>query len=264
MLYPIIEALILGLIQGLTEFIPVSSSGHLLLAGILFSFSQNGFAFELALNVGTLSALLWFFRSDLLGIVKSLVTKRDYKLVGLLAVATIPAVVAGAIFMPVITTSLRSPYITVSALILVGVVMLFIDKLSGKRQIEELNVRDALLIGIAQSIALVPGTSRSGATIIAGRMLNLSNQAAARFSFLMAIPIISGALASLLLKPEFSAILNNSQVLIVGILASFVSGVWAIKFLMNFIKNNGLKWFGVYRIIFGGVVLLLLLIKGNI
>ena len=86
MLYPIIEALILGLIQGLTEFIPVSSSGHLLLAGILFSFSQNGFAFELALNVGTLSALLWFFRSDLLGIVKSLVTKRDYKLVGLLSV----------------------------------------------------------------------------------------------------------------------------------------------------------------------------------
>ncbi len=264
MLYPLIEALILGLIQGLTEFIPVSSSGHLLLAGILFSFSQNGFAFELALNVGTLAALVWYFRRDLMVIIKSLIIQRDYKLVGFLIIATIPAVVAGVLFLPVIESSLRSPYVTVSALILLGLVMLFIDKLSAKRQLSELKASDALLIGLAQAVALIPGTSRSGATIIAGRLLKLSNEAAARFSFLMAIPIISGALASLFLKPDLAVVFDKSGVLIVGILASFVSGVLAIKFLMNFIKNNGLKWFGVYRIIFGGVVLLLLLIKGNI
>jgi undecaprenyl-diphosphatase len=263
MLHPLLEAIILGLVQGLTEFIPVSSSGHLLLVGELLTFSQNGFAFEVALNIGTLTALLWYFRTDLLSILRSIFVKRDFKLVILLTVATIPAVLAGAFLLSFISTSMRSPFITVAALILVGILMIGSDKLQGKRNIQSIKVVDAFLIGLAQAVALIPGVSRSGATMLAAKSLQLSNEAAARFSFLMAIPIIGGALLRLTIEPEFSGLFRHGLVLAVGIATSFLSGVWAIGFLLKFLQNHGLKWFGVYRIIFGGVVLLLLLIKGN-
>ncbi len=264
MLHPLLEAIILGLVQGLTEFIPVSSSGHLLLVGELLTFSQNGFAFEVALNIGTLAALLWYFRGDITSILRAVFIKKDVKLATLLIVATIPAVIAGTFLLSFISTTMRSPFITVAALVAVGILMILSDRITGKRSMQSITLIDAILIGLAQASALVPGVSRSGATMLAAKSLHLSNDAAARFSFLMAIPIIGGALLRLVFEPEFMQLFDHSLILALGIVASFLSGAWAIGFLLKFLKNHGLKWFGVYRIIFGGVVLLLLLNKGNL
>jgi len=258
MLGSIIEALILGIVQGLTEFIPVSSSGHLLLIGEIFSFDHTSFGFELALNLGTLLALLVYFHNDLIELARNLYKNKDYKLVILLLVSTIPALVVGGLFSSHIEGYFRNPFISVSALIVVGITMIFVDRLKGSRKINSITYGDAFFIGLAQVVAFIPGVSRSGITIVAARFLKITNEQAARYSFLMAIPIVSAALAKLFISSEGASVSGSLAPLLVGIFAAFISGLFAIKFMIKFLQNNGLKLFGVYRIIFAIVVLLLL------
>jgi len=261
MIAHIVEAIILGIVQGLTEFIPVSSSGHLLLVGEVFKFDQSSFAFELALNLGTLLALVVYFWNDLIGLLKKIRQPAENKLIKQLIISTIPAVVIGALVLDYVEKYLRSPYLSVLALIVVGIAMIYIDRTDGKRTIKSLSFRDALIVGLAQVLAFFPGVSRSGITMIAGRGLKLSNEAAARYSFLMAIPVVSAAIASLMIKPEFSGLFDQGSIVAIGILASFVSGLLAIRFMLKFLQTNGLKAFGIYRIFFALVVLLLLFNK---
>ena len=195
----IITAIILGIIQGLTEFIPVSSSGHLLLTTELLNLTNSSFSFELALNLGTLLALIGYFWRDILAIIKMLKKPKTQGLPAKIVVATIPAVIIGALALPLVSTVLRSPIIAIVALIVVGIIMILSDRLIGNKTVDELSLKNALMIGFSQALAFIPGTSRSGITIIAGRLTGLSHKQAARFSFLMAIPIVTLALLKLLL-----------------------------------------------------------------
>lgn len=251
-----IEAVILGLVQGLTEFIPVSSSGHLLLAHELFGTNESSLAFDVALHVGTLLALLVYFRKDLVQLIVNVhKPTNEGRLARLLLLATLPAAVAGLLFSDIIDQHLRSPLVVAITLASVGVLMLIADRMA-KPSTEDENVTTAqgLKIGFAQLFALIPGVSRSGATMTAGIFLGLSRQKAAKFSFLLAIPIIGGSALGILLKE--SSELSLGPELYLGMIVAFLSGLLAIKFLLGVIGRVGLMPFAIYRIILAVVVLI--------
>ena len=249
----IITAIILGIIQGLTEFIPVSSSGHLLLTTELLNLTNSSFSFELALNLGTLLALIGYFWRDILAIIKMLKKPKTQGLPAKIVVATIPAVIIGALALPLVSTVLRSPIIAIVALIVVGIIMILSDRLIGNKTVDELSLKNALMIGFSQALAFIPGTSRSGITIIAGRLTGLSHKQAARFSFLMAIPIVTLALLKLLLDFNTQDMASGVLALNVGIITSILVGLAAIHFMHKFLEKYGLKSFGYYRIIIGNL-----------
>jgi undecaprenyl-diphosphatase len=255
----IFEALILGLVQGLTEFIPVSSSGHLLLVHDMFGSTENTLAFDIALHVGTLIALLVFFRKDILKLIKNALEKNeDGRLARLLVIATIPAALAGFLFSDYIDDNLRSPLIVALALAGVGIIMLVVDRYSRNNKSEgEVSTKQGVVVGIAQCLALIPGVSRSGATITTGLLFGLGRVQAARFSFLLAIPIISGSALGILLKgADFSS--TGSLTLFVGMITAFLSGLFAIKFLLGIIGKVGLAPFAYYRFAVAILVLIFL------
>lgn len=254
----IIEAIILGLVQGLTEFIPVSSSGHLLLLHEVFKNDGSSLGFDVALHVGTLAALLVVFKKDIINLVKN-VTKQNSegKLARTIALATLPAALAGLFFSDFIDDSLRSPFVVMVALALVGGIMLIVDTLTPK-QSSEVSQKQGILVGVAQILALIPGVSRSGATITAGLMLGLTRELATRFSFLLAIPIISGSALGLLIKGDL-ATSGQALPLVFGMIAAFLSGLFAIRFMLRIIGNVGLRPFALYRIALAIVVGLFLL-----
>lgn len=255
----VVEALILGLIQGITEFIPVSSSGHLLLAHELFGGEESSLAFDVALHVGTLLALLIFFRNDLLRLLINLTKDtKDGRLARLLIIATVPAAAAGLLFADFIDDNLRSPTVVAVTLSSVAVLMLIADKIGKNSKEKEVKTTQGMQIGFAQMLALVPGVSRSGITMTAGIFLGLNRVQAARFSFLLAIPIIAGSAVGVFLTDSVGSISVGSTQLVVGIIASFVSGLLAIKFLLEVIGKSGLKPFALYRIALAIVVLLIL------
>lgn len=254
----IFEALILGLVQGLTEFIPVSSSGHLLITHELFGTSENTLAFDIALHVGTLLALLIYFRKDLRLLLTNLFAKnKQGRLARLLILATIPAAVSGLLFGDYIDDKLRSAGVVAFTLAFVGLIMLIVDRKVSKAEEKEVTTKQGLAVGFAQIFALVPGVSRSGATITAGIFLGLSRKQAARFSFLLAVPIIAGSALGILLKDSTELSVNGE--LIAGMIAAFLSGLLAIKFLLGVIGRVGLKPFAYYRIALAGIVLLFLM-----
>jgi undecaprenyl-diphosphatase len=255
----IFEAFILGLFQGLTEFIPVSSSGHLVLLHDMFGSTENTLAFDIALHLGTLIALLVFFRNDIMKLVKNALAKNDDgRLARLLIIATIPAGLAGLLFSDFIDDNLRSPLIVAIALAGVGVVMLVVDKYSKNNNSNKLvTTKQGLLVGFAQCLALIPGVSRSGATITTGLAVGLGRVQAAKFSFLLAIPIITGSALGILLKgADFSA--NGSLPLLVGMVTALFSGLSAIKFLLGVIGKVGLVPFAYYRFVVAGLVIVFL------
>lgn len=244
----IFEAIILGLVQGLTEFIPVSSSGHLLIVHEIFGSAENSLSFDVALHVGTLLALIIYFRKDIYNLIVNIFNKNsDGRLARLLIIATLPAVFFGLIFGGYIDDHFRTPLIVAIALALAGVVMLVADKLSkNNKDSAEVSTKQGLIVGFAQVLALIPGVSRSGATITAGLFTGLGRVQAARFSFLLAIPIIAGSALGILLKSngDFS---TAGVPLAVGMITAFVSGMFAIKFLLGIIGKVGLKPFAYYR-----------------
>lgn len=254
----VVKAIILGLVQGLTEFIPVSSSGHLLLVGQWLHFSRSGLAFDTVLDIGTLLALVLYFWRDFWSMAVDLIQGGDKRRLAIyIVIATIPAVIVGVLIQQVAETALRSTTLVAINLIWVGIVMLVVDRWAVQRRtLADMELSPAVLIGLAQALALVPGVSRSGATITAGRALGLDRVAATRFSFLLSAPIITGATLKVLIKGSTLHDIAGAPLLYgVAILAAFVSGFAAIKFLIKYLSRHGLAPFAIYRIIIGILIL---------
>lgn len=253
------ESIILGVVQGLTEFLPVSSTAHLILVPWFFGFDDPGLYFDVALHTGTLLAVLLFFGRDF---VKILLHER--KLLLALFVATIPGAVFGILLESKVETVFRDPGIIAFTLAVFGVIIWIIDRnMKKERGFEEISYKDALWIGLSQAVALVPGVSRSGITMIAGRVLGLGREAAVRFSFLLSAPIIFGsAMAGILkiFKNQEAASFNYLD-LGTGILTSFVFGFLAIKFLIKYVSKNDFGVFVIYRLMLASGVLLALIIR---
>jgi undecaprenyl-diphosphatase len=265
----IIQALVLGIIQGLTEFLPVSSSAHLALAPWLFGWQDPGLAFDVALHFGTLITVVWYFRKEwgalIAGAVRIIRTRRidspTDKRVILLIIATIPGAIGGLLLEKKAESAFRAPSLIAINLIVMGIVLWLVDKLSRQeRELDAMTKKDATLIGLAQVLALLPGVSRSGATISAARALRLDRQSAAVFSFLMSMPIIAAAVV--LKGPDVLRSGADPLPLIVGVLAAAISSWLAISVLLRYVSRNSYGIFGLYRIIAGLAVLGLVAARG--
>lgn len=262
----ILEAIILGVIQGLTEFIPISSSGHLVAAQYFMSGASSHLFLEW-INVGTVLALIIYFRRRILDTILSIFQRRDWRLAGNIIITMLPAGIAGYVLADMIESSpfFGSIQTVIVMLIVVGVLLIILERLPRRpvvRNLEGLAPRRALVIGLAQVVALIPGTSRSGSTIIAGRLMGLSRAAAAEFSFLVSIPIMCGVILKLLIKSSDRAyLMDNLAPLIVGNIAAFVSGIIAVGFLMKFLQRRSLAVFGWYRIGLAVVLSVVLLVQ---
>lgn len=255
----IIEAILLGLLQGITEFLPISSTGHLLLADSLFNLDSS-FEFDVLLNIGTIVALVIFYRATILQLIKE--SLKDLRVLARFIVATIPAVLIGFTASEFIENSLRSPWVVVVMLVVIGVVMVIATHKKTGDTISRLSLPNALKIGVAQSVALIPGTSRSGMTILAGQHVGLSAVEAAKFSFMLAIPTITGATLKVALSSDGRSFFSqNLDLIIWGNIASFLAGILAVRFLISVLSKNGLKYFGWYRIVLGVVLAVLLFAK---
>ncbi len=257
----IFEAIILGIVQGLTEFIPVSSSGHLVIFHALFGIEENGLAFDVALHIGTLTALAIFFYKDLLLLAKGILGRNDHKgLAWLLVGATIPAVFMGVLLQDVAETSFRSAALVAVNLILVAFFMLAAEGYArrhyeNKTTLLQTKVSQAAVIGVAQAVALVPGVSRSGITITAGVFAGLDRVSATRFSFLLAIPITLGAIVKIMSDGGGQALSQQPSIFLAGILSALVSGLFAIRFLIRYLSKHDLTIFAYYRIVLGVCIL---------
>lgn len=258
----IFQSLILGAVQGLGEFLPISSTAHLVLIPYFFSWPDPGLAFDVALHVGTLIAVVAFFWKDWLEIFSS--AFRSYKAAGLgglknelffyLIIATIPGALFGFLLEEKAETVFRSPLLIALALIFMGAVLYWADKyFQGKRKTENVNFIDSIIIGLSQALAVIPGFSRSGVTITAGLFRGLDRVKAARFSFLLSTPIIFGA--AVLKLPQLIAS-GLDLAIISGIISSAVFGFLAIKYLLKFLNKYGFAIFFWYRLALGlGIIL---------
>lgn len=263
----IFEAVILGIIQGLTEFIPVSSSGHLVIGQSLLFGRETDHLFIQALDFGTLLALVIYFSPKLVDLFKKVFFERDYRLARNIFITCIPAGLLGLVLADFIqkSTVLLNPLTVSVMLALVGVLMVVVDRLPKKSSREtgtDLSPKRALVVGLAQAFALIPGVSRSGSTIIASRVMGLSPKAAAEYSFMVSIPIMFGLIGKLLLKPSDRAyMVEHLDVILVANLAAFVSAMLAIHFLLKYLSKHGLSLFGWYRIGLAAVVITVLLLQ---
>jgi undecaprenyl-diphosphatase len=261
----IIEAIILGIIQGLTEFIPISSSGHLVIAQYFMS-GESSHLFLEWINIGTVLALLIYFRTRIMGILRSIWVDKDYTLGRNIIIAMLPAGIIGFLFADIIESRafFSSPWTVLVMLVVVGVLLIVLERLPKLSLPEkaELPAGRALVIGLTQVIALIPGTSRSGSTIIAGRLMGLTASRAAEFSFLVSIPIMLGVITKLLIKDGDRAyLMDNFVPLMVGNLAALISGLIAVGFLMRYLEKHSLAVFGWYRIALAVVLLIVLLLQ---
>jgi undecaprenyl-diphosphatase len=254
-----IEALILGIVQGITEFLPVSSTAHLILFPWFFNWGGevDSLTFDISLHAGTLLALLLCFRKDWI----TLITKKQ-RLFVLIILASIPAGVAGFLLNDVAEKYLRKPLLISFTLIAVGIVMLLAEKMYKYKSIEQTGLKDAIIIGIAQAIAVIPGVSRSGITISAGLFRGLEREASARFSFLLSTPIIGGATLLHLRKAFLGHENHDIRLFAIGFIASFITGFMAIKFLLNFLRKYPLTLFVYYRFALSLVIIAGIWLKG--
>jgi len=255
------HAFILGIIEGLTEFLPVSSTGHLILAGQLLDFNdEKGKVFEIAIQFAAILAVVWEYRARLGHTVVSLRTEPASRRLAInLIVAFMPAAVLGLLFIKQIKFYLFNPIVVASALIIGGVLILWAERrkhVIRATSVDDITWKDALKVGFAQALAMIPGTSRSGATIIGGLFFGLSRKTAAEFSFFLAIPTMFAATAYDVFKNRdlFSA--EDIGIFAVGGAASFVSALLAVRGLIRFISRHDFTVFAWYRIVFGLLVLL--------
>jgi len=261
----IIDAIVLGLVQGVTEFIPVSSSGHLAITSHLLGIG-NAFEFDVLLNFGTLLALIIFYRKRIYLIIKRIVIDKQWALMLKIIVATIPAVFFGLLLKSQIEKLNEMLWVVIVMLIVIGIPMILYGKEkidANDQEIEKsVNWKTTAKIGFAQALALIPGVSRSGITILVGLRSNLSAARAAEFSFLLAIPVIAGASLKMLLSHDgLSFMKDNLNVILIGNIASFLAGILAVSFFMKFISKRGLKDFGWYRIGLATMLIFLILFK---
>jgi len=257
----LIEALVLGAVQGLTEFLPVSSSAHLVIVPWLFKWRDPGLAFDVALHLGTLVALLIYYGREWMAMGSSLINgdSKRRRLLMLLVIASVPGAAVGLIFEKQAESTFRSPVIIAAAMAALGIALWFFDRIAPqKRTLEELRIRDALLIGLSQALAIVPGVSRSGATITMGRITCLERADAANFSFLMATPIIAGA--GLFEGRRLIHTGIHGDVL-AGFVAAAIFGLIAIAALIRFVRTRTYEPFAWYRIILAALVTVVFLLR---
>ena len=282
----IIQAVILGIVQGLTEFVPISSSAHLIIIPWVFDWNDPGLAFDVALHLGTLVALLWFFAADWARLVRagiaSIVERRigddsERRLAWLLIIGSIPGGIAGALGQSKIEELFHQPsaphapqaMIAMAIVIaLLGAALFVAERIARHiRELDQVSLKDAIMIGLAQALAIFPGVSRSGGTITAGLALGLRREAAARFSFLLAAPIVAGAgLKSLLdvySELKIGAMAQSELFLFaIGFVAAAISGYLCIKFLLLFLQKNSTDIFVYYRWLLALLIIVLALGRG--
>lgn len=262
-----VQIIVLAIVQGLTEFLPISSSGHLVLVPFLVDWTDQGLAFDVAVHFGSLLAVVVFFRDDIAGLLRGGVqllggdTRSPQAYMALaIGLGTIPAAAAGLLFASWIEVNLRDPSVIVYTLAGYGMLMAVADRFARRdRSMTDVRIRDALVIGVAQALALVPGTSRSGITITAGRLLGFERQDAARFSFLLSAPVI--LLATVYKGGEL--VLSDASVawgeLALGVLVSAVVAYLSIEIFMRFVTRIGLAPFAIYRLALAGLIAWMLL-----
>jgi undecaprenyl-diphosphatase len=276
-IYLIFKAVILGLVEGFTEFLPISSTGHLILVADLLDFNdEKSKAFNVIIQFGAILAVCWEYRQKLISVVTGIASRKVSQRFAMnVIIATIPAIVLALIFGEYIKSALFSPIPVATALIVGGFIIFWAEARQKKSEsevgsgvlisrdidsVDDLNWRDALKIGLAQCAALIPGTSRSGATIIGGMLFGLPRKVATEFSFFLAIPVIAGATLYELIK--LRDVLGDTSwstfgpVLVVGFVVSFVSAFACIRWLIRYVATHDFKAFAWYRIIFGVLVLL--------
>lgn len=265
----IVQAIILALIQGITEFLPISSSGHLILPNEVFGWPDQGLAFDVAVHVGTLAAVMIYFRKEIaeivVGGVKTLggnFSDPYGKLAWMIVIATIPAGLAGLFFNDFIETHLRSSMVIAATTIIFGILLGVADlKSNEQKTLFQIGIGAALFVGCAQAMALIPGTSRSGVTITAALFLGFARDGAAKFSFLMSIPIIvlSGGYKGLDLVGETNV---DWQAILVGVAVSAVSAYICIHYFLSFINRLGMMPFVYYRLLLGvGLIAMIVMDK---
>ena len=257
------KALFLGIIEGLTEFLPISSTGHLIVAGSLIGFDAESHAvFTIAIQLGAILALVYEYRARFTHVLPHIgKDRRSHRFVLNLAIAFIPAAVIGLLFNDFIEKVLFNPVSVAAALVVGGFLILWIEKRQSRvppkvRSVDDMRPRDALAVGLFQILALIPGTSRSGSTIMGGMVWGLDRKTATEFSFFLAVPIMVAASGYSILK-NLSAFSSQELGLIaIGFAAAFASGLIAVKALLRFVSSKNFVPFAYYRIIFGGIILL--------
>lgn len=257
----LLKALILGIVEGLTEFLPISSTGHLILAGDLLNFNDDrGKLFEIVIQSGAILAVVWEYRRRIGSVLSGLAAgRRDAQRFTLnLILAFLPLAILGLLFGKAIKEHLFNAYVVASTFIIGGVIILWAEKRQHRvrvQEVEDLNAIDAIKLGLAQALALIPGTSRSGATIIGGLFFGLSRRAATEFSFFLAIPTLGLATVYQLYKERALLSADDLGMWAVGFIAAFLSAFVAVRALLRFVSSHTFVPFAWYRIVFGGVVL---------
>jgi undecaprenyl-diphosphatase len=275
MIEELLEAVLLGVVQGLTEFLPVSSSGHLLLGQYFLGMDQErfGLSFDAAIHTGTVLAVVRFFRRDLLAMARAFLgslprpdfSDVEVRIAYLILVATLPAALIGFLFEDYFATAVRSPWVVVFNLVFVGLLFLVAEAVGRKtRSAAKLGPLGAFGVGLAQASALVPGVSRSGATITCGLFLGLRREEAARFSFLMSVPVTAAAAGLSLTEAVGEGMdTHEAAMFLAGSASSAVVGYLAIRFLLHFLARHTLRVFAYYRFGLAAVVALVLLSSGS-
>lgn len=266
--------ILLAILQGIAEFLPISSSAHLIIFRDLFGVGASvvtedfALAFDIALHFGTLLAIGIYFFNDFWNMIIKGFTKgvkdTEGKILWYIIIATIPAALVGVLFESTIEDAVRSNFILIAlALIIMGIIIYVVDHFSKQTKgFKQMTIKDALIIGCSQVLALIPGFSRSGTTIATARSLKLDRESAAKFSFYLSAPVVCGAvLLNLLKKSTIVAITGNWSVFIIGILVSFMAGLLCIEFLLKYIKKHDFKIFMWYRVVLGLIVIIYTIIR---
>jgi undecaprenyl-diphosphatase len=266
---PIYQVVVLAIVQALTEFLPISSTAHLVLIPWLFGWKDGGLTFDVALHAGTLVAVIIYFFQDWVQIIaqgfglrigRDPDLKQNRNLLWLLAIASIPIGIIGYLFDKEADTTWRQPYVIGTMLILVGIVMWIAEKRRiGSKSMSTIQMSDGIAVGLAQAVAVIPGTSRSGATISAGLFRNMNRETAARFSFLLSTPAIAAAVAKKFwdVHKEGGIPADMKVPIVVGIAVSGVLGAIVIAFFLRYLRRSSLMPFVWYRIVFGIIVIAL-------
>lgn len=252
------EATFLGVVQGLTEFLPISSSAHLILARAFFGwdFQQFGLVFDVACHVGTLLAVVVYFRRELVHMVAAAPTALNRppygpgRLLYLLVLGTLPIIVVGLTFADIIETAVRTVVVSTVALALGGLVLLVVERVArARRDVDELSGGEAVYLGVAQALALIPGVSRSGAILAVGMFLGLRREAAARFAFLLSIPAITAAAGRETLELAAEGVATDAlRIMVIGMVVSAIVGYFTVKYFIRYVARHSLDLFAIYRL----------------
>lgn len=260
----LLQAILLGIVEGLTEFIPVSSTGHLILLIDLLGFEgPEGKVFEIVIQLGAILAICWLYRAKLFGAVMAAPTdKVQRQFLMNIVIAFLPAAVLGVMFHAQIKSVLFDPLVVASMLVIGGFLIILIERFKPApviHDVDEMSWKLALKIGFCQAVAMIPGTSRSGATIMGALLLKVNREAATQFSFFLAIPTMLGATVYDLYKNYESLTLDGVGMIAAGFIAAFIAALLIVRWVVNFISKHGFVPFAIYRIAVGSVMLMILL-----